>query len=179
MDRGQDRPSQTLTCDDIFNGPIAVTLIDKWLLLLLPLQLRDEVHLLPPGLGWRLLGDRGRNGKYIAPAPGSPLPRPRNARTRVFLVLPQHQQPARAEGTHSHPPQATGAPCSPRAGSVPRNESIEEGQISGVRIAASKCQAQAQPPTLDAGTSPLPGASAPTSWAAASFFHCSTSCSAF
>ena len=59
MDRGQDRPSQTLTCDDIFNGPIAVTLIDKWLLLLLPLQLRDEVHLLPPGLGWRLWGGQG------------------------------------------------------------------------------------------------------------------------
>lgn len=58
-DQGRDRPHQVLTCDDIFNGPITVTLIDEWLLLLLPFQLRDEVHLLPPDLGWGL-GRRAR-----------------------------------------------------------------------------------------------------------------------
>lgn len=29
-------PCQAPTCDDIFNGPITVTLIDEWLFLLLP-----------------------------------------------------------------------------------------------------------------------------------------------
>lgn len=74
------------------------------------------------------------------------------------------------------------APSSPWAGSISKNEGREEGQIFGSRtpsVTASQSQAQCQLPTLDAGGSPLPGVSAPASWAAASFFHCSTSCSAF
>lgn len=77
-DRGQDSPCQAPTCDDIFNGPITITLIDEWLFLLLPLQLRDEVHLLPPDLG-RGLGGRARvyNSSSRIPCPPVPLnPRP-------------------------------------------------------------------------------------------------------
>lgn len=74
------------------------------------------------------------------------------------------------------------APSSPWAGSISKNEGVEEAQIFGLRtpsVTASQSQAQCQLPTLGAGGSPLPGVSAPASWAAASFFHCSTSCSAF
>lgn len=108
--------------------------------------------------------------------------------TKLHLSGPPQQAPtAGLSRRNPFPYQATGTLSSPWAGSVSKKcgggpdlwDAVPRTRVWEVGSTYLQDQTQRQQPTLGAGGSPLPGMSAPASWAAASFFHCSTSCSAF